>query len=247
MGRWIIDCGHDDFSAELHPLSFLGFAHVEGKKTTARFYYNPYRDTEQYALDGRQLGAVNDEARFGSSLTFPRRLVGEVIGLDAGSVDRLRALEMVEATRVVPADFQICAPEGASGSIVVGSDVVTRPGVTVTVSSEDYRGCVTVHVAFVAYTPADAAVRVCSMPWSYLDEIVKVQVDGPIDLLGLIQSNLDTAKGKARAALDPECACADELAGPPVGDAPVGRHTRVDGAQPFPFYGVVTVERRGGG
>ena len=32
-GRWIIDCGHDDFHAELHPITFMAFGHAVGPKT----------------------------------------------------------------------------------------------------------------------------------------------------------------------------------------------------------------------
>jgi hypothetical protein len=244
MGRWIIDCGHDNFDAELHALSFVGWAHVDGAKTTARFYYNPYRDTEQYALTVDKLGAVNDPSRLGDTQTFPKQLVREVLALDNGTIDRLRAFENVEATRTPPADFRVCAPEGSQGALVVQSDIVVRPGVTLTLTPSDSTGCVTVHVAFDAYVPMDAAIRTCALPWSYLDEIVKAEVGGSLDVLGQIQANISSADGKARAALDPVCSCADALAGPPVTDAPATQSTRTDGTQPFPFYGVLTVERR---
>lgn len=245
MGRWIIDCGHDDYSAELHAISFLGWAHVDGPTTTARLYYNPYRDTELYSMTADKLGAVSDPARLGDALTFPKQLVKEVLGLDNGSVDRLRALENVEATRAPIADFRVCAPEGSTGSLTVASDLVVRPGVNVTLSPNDATGCVTVHVTGLdTYAPMDARIRTCALPWSFLEDIVKVQVSTPIDLLGKIQSNLSTPAGKQRAALDPECSCADALAGPPVVDAPTSQSTRVDATQPFPIYGVVTATRR---
>src|SRR5207237_911043 len=41
-GRWIIDCGHNDFHAELHPITFMAFGHAEGSKTVAHVLANPY-------------------------------------------------------------------------------------------------------------------------------------------------------------------------------------------------------------
>jgi hypothetical protein len=248
MGRWIIDCGHDNFSAELHALSFVAWAHtdVPNAKTTARLYYNPYRDTELYSRTGDRLGAVTDPGRLGDALTFPKQLVREVLGLDDGSVDKLRALENIEATHAPIADFRVCAPEGTSGSsIAVASDLVTRPGVTVTLTQENSAGCVKVHVAGLdTYAPMDVPMRTCLLPWAYLDDIVKDQVSMQIDLLAKIQANVSTPAGKMRAALDPETGCGDALAGPPVTDAPAGQSTRVEPTQPFPVYGVVTVTRR---
>ncbi len=243
QGRWIIDCGHDDFSAELHAMSFLGWAHVDGAKTTARLYYNPYRDTEQYSLAPDKLGAVNDGNRLADGLTFPKHLVREVLGLDNGTTPRLSAFENVEAVRAPIADFRVCAPQGTTGALTVASDLVVRPGVNVTLSPNDSTGCVTVHVDMSGYQPADAVIRQCVMPWSYLNDIVKQQVKAPIDLLAKIDENVSTADGKMRAAQDPLTGCADALAGPPVTDAPTGQSTRVEAAQPFPIYGVVTATR----
>ena len=35
MGRWIIDCGHDNYQTELHPLSFLSWVRSTGSGTAA--------------------------------------------------------------------------------------------------------------------------------------------------------------------------------------------------------------------
>src|SRR5262249_19061594 len=56
MGQWIIDCGHANYAAELHAISFLAWAHVDGATTTVRFYYNPYRDLELYLADASKSG-----------------------------------------------------------------------------------------------------------------------------------------------------------------------------------------------
>jgi hypothetical protein len=239
MGRYIIDCGHGDFSPELHAMSFLSWSHVEGKTTTVRFYYNPYRDSGVYGEPGAPLGRVGDAARLEEGTPFPRYLVGQVIGL-ADKVDRLRALEYMDATTVSPEAWEICPPS-PSAQVQVRYDVVTRSGVALDFAPDAARGCVAVHASLDAYRPADAAMRTCPLPWSYLDEIVQGEVGQPLDLHALLQSYLPSPQAKARADADPETSCADALAGPPVDPAPKGRSVRVDDAQPFPFYGVVTV------
>jgi hypothetical protein len=244
MGRWIIDCGHASFTAEIHTMSFLAWTHVDSAgHATARFFYNPYRDTELYAaMTPAQLGAVDDTSRLANAQPFPRYFVQEILGLDPGSTDRLRALELIEATHVSPVDWEICLPEG-SGALTVNYDVVARTGAAVTFTPDSAHGCVAMHSVLGTYTAAPANVRVCSLPWSYLDSIVQGAVSQPIDLQSVIGQYVTTPAGQARLALDPEATCADALAGPPVTDAPTGQSVRVDDTQPFPFYGTVTLAR----
>jgi hypothetical protein len=243
MGRWIIDCGHDDFSAELHAISFLAFAHVEGTTTTVRFYYNPYRDTGLYGAKGAPLGSVGDPQRLGEGQPFPKSLVAQVVGLGDGSVDRLRALEYLDATRVSPAEWEVCPP-APSTALDLRYDVVTRSGVSVELAPDPARGCVAIRASIDGAAPVDAKLKTCALPWAYLNEIVVGQVGQPLDLQAEIQKFVSTPDAKARAALDPEAACGEALAGPAVDPAPGGGSIRVDDGQPFPFYGVVTVAAR---
>src|SRR5262249_11926584 len=120
-------------------------------------------------------------------------------------------------------------------------DVVTRSGVALDFAPDPARGCIAVRASLDAYRPADAAMRTCLLPWSYLDEIVQGEVGRPLDLHALLQSYLSSSEAKKRADLAPETSCADALAGPTVDPAPKGRSVRVDDEQPFPFYGVITV------
>ena len=34
VGHWIVDCGHTDFHTEMHPPTFLAFAHRQDARTT---------------------------------------------------------------------------------------------------------------------------------------------------------------------------------------------------------------------
>src|SRR5437588_185632 len=68
-GRWIIDCGHNDFHAELHPITFMAFGHAVEKKTVVHVISNPYRVTELY---GFGTGEVNSSSPKGTP--FPQAL-----------------------------------------------------------------------------------------------------------------------------------------------------------------------------
>ncbi len=242
MGRFVVDCRHADHGTEIHTTTFLAWTHTEGSRATTRMFYNPYRDTELFALDATKLGLVDDQARLGTVRPFPRVLVQQVIGLDTGAVDRLRSLELVDAARAAPADFVVCAPGPKEKTLEVRHDVVVRRGAEVTITPDATTGCARVHAAPGAYRPVDVAIRSCSLPWKSVNEILAASVGKPIDLRKLIGDNLSTDAGKARLALDPEAACADALSGPPVTATPAGQSVRVDDAQPFPFYGVITAE-----
>jgi len=67
-GRWIIDCGHNDFHAELHPITFMAFGHAVGPKTVVHVISNPYRVTKLY---GFGTGGVNSSPK---GTAFPQAL-----------------------------------------------------------------------------------------------------------------------------------------------------------------------------
>jgi hypothetical protein len=130
-GRYIVDCGHPDFHTELHPISFLAWAHRNGSSTVVHFYSNPFRDTELYNTDLAVLGQVNNTSRLSDPQTkpLPPFLVNDVVGLISGKVDRLSAPELVQAiSPPSPAIWQVCAPSGTSGTLRVRYDLRTAPG-----------------------------------------------------------------------------------------------------------------------
>lgn len=253
MGRWIIDCGHANFDSELHAMSFLAWAHVNGSKTVVRTYYNPYRDSEHYNPDFTMLGNVDDGTRLNdpTTLTFPKFLVAEVARVLSGQIDHLRSYELMDATKTSPAEWQVCAPGGSGSSLSVNYDIVTRTGVTVTITKNDKTGCAAIHTSLDSgYTPAKAALRHCVLPWDYLNKIAGAAVGVTGDAgadggggLDIRQKIHDIVGPAPNIDNDPEAACADGLSGPPVSDAPSGQAIRKDDTQPIPFYGVITVSR----
>ncbi len=170
--------------------------------------------------------------------------MNEVIRVVSGVTPRLRSFGLIDAEQVSPTDWDVCAPAGTGGShLVVHYDLVARSGVTLTVTPDDATpGCVRVHTAIGAgYHPADLTLRHCDLPWTYLDQVAGGAVGDPnLDVKQLILDQVGQQNAD-KLSQDPEVACADALAGPPVTATPTAQNIRVDDSQPFPFYGVVTV------
>ena len=247
-GRYIVDCGHPDYHTELHPISFLAWAHQDGAATVVHVYENGYRDTEYYNPDLAVLGLVDDSTRFTDPQTkrFPPYLIDEVARLITGSSQQLRAFELVGALPAAASTtWQACAPVGSSGgSAQVHYDLQTRPGVTVTVSPADAHACVMVHTTTAATaTIPDVALRSCLMPWPYLNAIAGQALARPVDTRQIIKNNIPSQYG-ALVDRDPATGCADALSGPPVDAEPTGRQLAVDAGQPFGLYGTITITRR---
>jgi hypothetical protein len=251
MGRWIIDCGHENYQTELHPMAFLAWAETQSNTTVVRTYFNPYRDTETYSPDASILGHVDDAARLTApgSQPFVPYLVNDVLRVIGGQADRLQSQELVEATHASPPPWSVCAPPDAPGSsgkkLDVRYDIVARPGVRVHITGHDDTGCATVETVLGKdYRPLDVQLRACALPWPYLNQVARDALDTTIDVQGLIAGVVPAA---VRAPLDrdPTTSCADPLVGPDLAPSPSGQRLRVDATQPFPFYGVITVARAG--
>jgi hypothetical protein len=265
MGRWILDCGHDDFHAELHPITFMAFGHAVGTKTVVHVLANPYRVTQRYTGNLGGLGAnhVNDSLRFGRPFAL---FLGDEVGrFVIEQRDHLQAPVLLEKTRPVPAEWKVCTPPGASGPrLRIVSSFVRRRRVRVRVIPiRDAGGgshCVRVLTqAGRAYAAQDPPLRQCDMPWDWLNAqaadqagfgagfdlrpylktaIQQAFAGGPVP-----QAQVDAAV--ARVDNTPTSVCYDSLAGPlpspPPARAPRKwrRAYRVD--QPFPFYGTIEI------
>jgi hypothetical protein len=244
-GRWIIDCGHGDYGTELHPMSFLAWSHASGATNVVHAYMNPYRDAQLYSPDLSSTGRVNDASRLSNPAVKPfvPYLIDEVFRVLSAQADRLRAQELLDATRVSPPPFNVCAPPATHGPLRVHYDLVTRPGVNVDIALDHSTACAHVTITEGAqYVPMEQALRDCVLPWSYLNAIASDAVGSPVDVRDLFTSILGPAAGPV-IANDPVTTCGDPLQGPSVDQQPDGARMRVDASQPFPFYGVVSVTR----
>jgi len=184
-GRWIIDCGHPDFHAELHPITFMAFAHAQGAKTVVHVLSNPYRVTQLY---GAGTGEVNSTPK---GAPFPEGLEHSV-GVDVeeaiGGIKAPITLPVgLERTKPEATPFIACRPEGSSAKLKVRRHIIEREGVSVAVKPLA-RECASAfaHVGragsskFGDYTALQPPVRTCVLPWN----LVTAEVAGGLGITG---------------------------------------------------------------
>jgi hypothetical protein len=107
-GRWIIDCGHSDFHAELHPITFMAFGHAVGSKTVVHVLANAYRVTQLYGSGTKE---VNSPPQ---GKPFPEGFEESVSNLVKTSVfttekSPLSLLVGLEKTLPSTVPFKVCA------------------------------------------------------------------------------------------------------------------------------------------
>ncbi len=242
-GRYIVDCGHPDYHTELHPISFLAWAHQTGSTTVVRFYTNGYRDTEYYNPDPASVGDLSDPGRMSNPHTarFPRYLIAQVVRLLGGSIPQLQSFELVGNAVPPSATWRVCAP-GSGGRTGLRYDVRDRPGVTVRISPGS-AGCAEVSIAIPGgYSSPNIPSRTCVVNWAYISHVAGEALASNFDARTLIQGFLP-AKDAPLVDRDPVVGCADGLSGPPVSADPSSASVQTDASQPFAVYGTLTVTR----
>jgi hypothetical protein len=167
-GRWIIDCGHNDFHSEIHPVTFMAFGHAEAHKTIVHVLSNPYRVTQLY---GSGISEFNPSTPKGKPFpeAFEASVTAIVVHSFLSTTPMPLTLEVgVERTNPIPTPFRVCAPEGVVSKVKTQFGFVRRNGVKIKVA----RGgsCSTVSVATKAkkYTVMAPRARKCNMRWPWL-------------------------------------------------------------------------------
>jgi hypothetical protein len=187
-GRWIIDCGHNDFHAELHPITFMAFGHaVSSKETVVHVLSNPYRVTELY---GFGTGEVNSSSPKGTP--FPQALEETITSVTQKSIAGIPAAIAlptgIERTQPSTTPWIVCPPAGTSGKRRIRDAFVTREGVTVSVKAQKRTGCASVSARvgnrkgeFGDYTALQPPSRACGLPYP----LVNAEVAGGLGISGL--------------------------------------------------------------
>jgi hypothetical protein len=184
-GRWIIDCGHNDFHAELHPITFMAFGHAVGAKTVVHVISNPYRVTELY---GFGTGEVNSSSPKGTP--FPQALEETITSVTQKSIAGIpAAITMktgIERTQPSTTPWIVCPPS-AKGQQNLKSNFVTRKGVTVSVKALKGTDCATASASvgapngeFGEYTALQPPSRSCGLPYP----LVNAEVAGGLGVSG---------------------------------------------------------------
>jgi|GEM_PF-2808704 len=173
-GRWIIDCGHPDFHAELHPITFMAFAHKDGLKTVAHVISNAYRVTQLYGFGTKGVNSEPKGISFPSGLEF--EIKADVEAAIGGTKMPLELPVGLERTKPSATPFTVCAPEGVTGKAKVHRRFVAREGVSVSIKPVEGETCAIAHTSvgsakggFGKYTALQPPVRTCVLPWNLVD------------------------------------------------------------------------------
>ena len=167
-GRWIVDCGHNDFHSELHPLTFLAFGHAEGHKTITHVLTNPYRVTQLYGTGISEFNPKNPKGK-----PFPEAFETSVTALVLHSLTSSTPFPLtlevgIESTNPIPTPFTVCAPEGVTSSVKTKFGFVRRDGVKLKVAKGGTCSTVSVSTKAKKYTLVEPRERKCDMRWAWL-------------------------------------------------------------------------------
>ena len=184
-GRWIIDCGHNDFHTELHPITFMAFGHAVGSKTVVHVLSNPYRVTELY---GFGTAGVNSAPK---GTLFPQALEETVGNVTKKSVEGFPAAITlatgIERTQPSTVKWLACKPTVGKPPIL-HQHFVFRKGVKVAVkpiASTNQCAEATITVGkktgeFGSYTALQPPSRACGLPYA----VANAEVAGGLGVVG---------------------------------------------------------------
>jgi hypothetical protein len=245
FGRWIVDCGHNDFHTEMHPPSLVSVAEMQAGSTVMHSFYYPYQVTELYNPDSTEVADLTNTARYADpkTRTLPAYFVDELIRIINGEHDRIQAHILMKAPPVEPQTWYACAPapRPAGAKLATSYQFTVRPGIDVQVTPDDDLGCTRFDLKVgPGYQPLNPTRFDCSIPWTQLTpQLQQALGNDEIDILSLIKSKVG-ADLATQVERDPVFDCYDPLVvsapGPASGSGVV---TNAD--QPYPFYGQASV------
>jgi hypothetical protein len=253
MGNWVVDCGHQNYQTELHPISFMAVARLNGGATVVDAFYNPYRETQRYHPDSAKALAFDDPSRFTDpgAGPFPNFLFTSLARLqDRGpppyqSLDSLEIWAMLEPNTTSPVAWRVCAPPGSTGAdLEVSYHWITRPGVQIEVTADRSSSCAVVRSSLATAQPAVPSQRVCVIPWDSLSEAAGEEAGiAHLDLIATLGAFL-APQFRSRLAPSPIQNCYDPLSGPALESEPAGQRVEVSEDLLIPFYGTIAVRRK---
>jgi hypothetical protein len=185
-GRWIIDCGHNDFHSELHPITFMAFGHAVGPKATVvHVLSNPYRVTQLYGF-----GTVDVNSSSPKGTPFPQALEETITSVTQRSIAGVPAAIAlptgIERTQPSTTPWIVCPPTGNGNH--ERYDFVTRKGVSISVKPLKATSCAIASATvgstqgdFGNYTALQAPSRSCALPYP----LVNAEVAGGLGVSGL--------------------------------------------------------------
>jgi hypothetical protein len=249
-GKWVLDCGHADYHTELHNMQFLAFGHARGSETVAHAFAEPYDVTNLFVMDPGLVTDFADDSRFtaGVSQAFGPYLYNELVGIATGAIETEHtfAHNLIMPTPTDWPAWYVCAPSGSSGSLQYSYHFTTRPGVSVAATPYPDVGCVRFQpTASSSFAPEEPHVHSCPISWTDLLQAASTAGLGGLDFVKAIEERTPPAFRSTLIPVvkrGPSFDCFKPFSVPPPGGSS-GQPSFTDGAQPFPFYGEITVSR----
>lgn len=247
-GDWILDCGHPSaYGSEIHPPSFLAFAHQKDSQTTeALAFASPYRTTQLYNSNEKLAYDFANYKRFSDPDTkaFPDHEMDEVTKVVELQSNNLEAHAMVEPTDFGNVSWNVCAPgtRPAESTLDYTYHFTARTGVGLQAIPNADTGCVQfIAVEGPAFSAAPQKPNVVTWSWSEINKAASDQAGKPTDVKAIIYDRLHQ-KGLYLPYIgienDPKIDSYPALHPRPGASAegPIGVTAGADD-QPFPFYG----------
>jgi hypothetical protein len=262
LGRWIVDCGHEDFHTEIHPalLFVRAQAIVSGSNpdvpaagpasvTYARIVGRPFLTGQEFG-DGNLRTHLTNEVK--KVLEFRSNRIEAHPLLLPKPFSGIHLFSYVVRAPVLPRANRIAAIGGSQ--LVCSFHFTTRTGVAVQVTREAADAVrVIVSMNAAAYTEARLPIRSdFNVTFSSLKSEEPSEASD-IDLLlagalverGALGVNIDRGILTDRYATPIASSIHDgEIKVGTVDALPSGAHFSVDDDQPFPIYGWLTLEYR---
>jgi hypothetical protein len=254
VGDWILDCGHpESYGTEIHPPTFLSFAHVEGGTSTRSYaFVNPYRVTQLYNPNETLANALDNRKRFSDADTmpFPGHLYQEIVKVIALKSTFLAAHVLIEPTDFGTVTWYVCAPSkqpNSTSTLDYSYHFTARSGVAIQAVTHADIGCVSfVAVASPSYAPAQPVRHTVTWPWASINVEAQLAAGDPtLNVLDKIESGANDPGVNHYFANDPQIDSYDPLSTLPDYANDNAPGLRTSDAQPFPFYGWATVSWHG--
>jgi hypothetical protein len=241
-GRWIVDCGHNDFHTEIHPPTFVAFGHANGGTTVAHAWYTPYRFLQLLTPSPFLAADVTntDRLKDPTTQTLPRFLVAELLRIVKGEDPQIVTHQMLGANTTSPVDWWVCAPgpkpDGAT--LKIQSAITVRPGVSVVGRVFEDIGCVHYTMTIGSdYRPMAPVQKSCEIAWDSINQQAQAALGTTdLDIKQLIASKVP-ASSAAAVERDPMLDCYDPLVVPAPGEPGKARSIATNASQPYPMYG----------
>ncbi|HEY6176218.1 MAG TPA: hypothetical protein VIX73_17305 [Kofleriaceae bacterium] len=250
-GGWILDCGHPPYEAEIHPPTFVAVARTEGTDTIALAFANPYRSSQLYGL-ADDTTRFSDDTRFSAmdASPFTRALTIEIIQAALGEIPQFELHDLIEAIRVEPVTWFVCAPprRSPSAQLRYSFRFVARSGIAISAATRGDSGCLEFHAeAGAGYKPFVPDRLDHLWTWAEINSEASSQAGVDVDVRQLIVDAVTQQglPGDAPALRAETATVVDEYM--PLqprssadSDSPTAVIHSADD-QPFPFYGRVRI------